>query len=156
MDFLVFSRADNLRVELFQQALARLDMPAAKVCSYHDVLDGKLPPMGENVMVRLESPGRDFELESRLIRMGGGPDVSPEVLSGGEKLINFGANDYLGLAADPRLGRAVTRAIETDGWGSGASPLITGRTAAHAELENSLADFIEAVTSNTVFLESKE
>lgn len=83
MDFLVFSRADNLRVELFQQALARLDMPAAKVCSYHDVLDGKLPPMGENVMVRLESPGRDFELESRLIRMGGGPDVSPEVLSGG-------------------------------------------------------------------------
>ena len=69
-----------------------------------------------------------------------GPQQS-EVLSGGEKLINFGANDYLGLAADPRLGRAVTRAIETDGWGSGASPLITGRTAAHAELENSLADF---------------
>ena len=44
-----------------------------------------------------------------------GPQQS-EVLSGGKKLINFGANDYLGLAADPRLGRAVIRAIETDGW----------------------------------------
>ncbi len=83
MDFLVFSRADNLRVKLFQQALAHLGMPSAKVCSYHDILDGKIPPVGDNVMIRLESPGRDFELERRLIRLGGGPDVSLEILSRG-------------------------------------------------------------------------
>ena len=83
MDFLVFSRADSLRVKLFQQALANLGMPPAKVCSYHDVLDGKIPTVDRNVLVRLESPGRDFELERRLIQMGGGPEVSPEVLSRG-------------------------------------------------------------------------
>ncbi len=90
------------------------------------------------VELELDQLSRQHLLRKLVCRTG--PQQS-EVLSGGTKLINFGANDYLGLAADPRLGRAVTRAIETDGWGSGASPLITGRTAAHAELENSLADF---------------
>ena len=90
------------------------------------------------VELELDQLSRQHLLRKLVCRTG--PQQS-EVLSGGEKLINFGANDYLGLAADPRLGRAVTRAIETDGWGSGASPLITGRTAAHAELEKSLADF---------------
>jgi 8-amino-7-oxononanoate synthase len=56
-------------------------------------------------------------------------------------LINFGANDYLGLAADPRLAAAARRAIEQCGWGSGASPLVTGRTELHAELERKLAEF---------------
>jgi 8-amino-7-oxononanoate synthase len=53
--------------------------------------------------------------------------------------VNFGSNDYLGLAADPRLAEAVKKSL--DGWGSGASPLITGHAEAHQALENRLAEF---------------
>jgi 8-amino-7-oxononanoate synthase len=59
----------------------------------------------------------------------------------GRDLVNFGSNDYLGLAADIRLWQAAARAAETDGWGAGASPLVTGRTAAHRQLEERLAQF---------------
>ncbi len=59
----------------------------------------------------------------------------------GRDLVNFGSNDYLGLAADSRLSLAAARAAETEGWGAGASPLITGRAAAHRQLEERLAKF---------------
>jgi 8-amino-7-oxononanoate synthase len=60
---------------------------------------------------------------------------------GGQLLVNFGSNDYLGLAADPRIAAAAREAIEKYGWGSGASPLVTGRSELHAELEHKLAEF---------------
>jgi 8-amino-7-oxononanoate synthase len=60
---------------------------------------------------------------------------------GGKELINFGANDYLGLANDDRLKTAAREAIEREGFGAGASPLITGRSALHAALERRLAEF---------------
>jgi 8-amino-7-oxononanoate synthase len=59
----------------------------------------------------------------------------------GQSLINFGSNDYLGLAADPRIASAVKTAIDHYGWGSGASPLVTGRSHLHAQLERELAGF---------------
>jgi 8-amino-7-oxononanoate synthase len=59
----------------------------------------------------------------------------------GRDLVNFGSNDYLGLAADSRLSLAAARAAEAEGWGAGASPLITGRAAAHRQLEERLAEF---------------
>ena len=64
-----------------------------------------------------------------------------EVTINARQLINFGANDYLGLAADPRLADAACKAIETVGWGSGASPLVSGRSLVHAKLEQAIADF---------------
>jgi 8-amino-7-oxononanoate synthase len=68
-----------------------------------------------------------------------GPQA-PQVVLDGQPLVNFGSNDYLGLAADPRLAAAVARAIGQEGWGSGASPLVTGRAALHARLEQRLAE----------------
>jgi 8-amino-7-oxononanoate synthase len=74
-------------------------------------------------------------------------DAFTPALSHGEKetesLINFGSNDYLGLAADRRLIEAAMRAAETEGWGAGASPLVTGRSSSHAKLEETLAAFEE-------------
>ncbi len=70
----------------------------------------------------------------------GGPQ-SRKVVSDGRALLNFGSNDYLGLANDPRLLAAVNSALPSFGWGSGASPLMTGRSALHAELECHLAAF---------------
>ena len=56
---------------------------------------------------------------------------------GGRELINFGGNDYLGLAGDPRIKAAAGGAIEREGWGAGASPLVSGRSTLHAQLERS-------------------
>ena len=59
----------------------------------------------------------------------------------GRRLVNFGSNDYLNLAAHPRLADAVVSAAKREGWGSGASPLISGRGESHARLEARLAEF---------------
>lgn len=66
--------------------------------------------------------------------------LSPvDILVDGKQLVDFGSNDYLGLTCDSRLAQAATDAINEYGWGSGASPLITGRTELHAELEQQIA-----------------
>jgi 8-amino-7-oxononanoate synthase len=61
-----------------------------------------------------------------------------------QSLVNFGSNDYLGLAGDPRIAAAARSAIESQGWGAGASPLVTGYTSLHAHLERELAAFESA------------
>jgi len=65
----------------------------------------------------------------------------PEVCIGGDRLVNFSSNDYLGLASDPRLAQAASRELERSGFGAGASRLVTGDMAAHRELEAALARF---------------
>jgi 8-amino-7-oxononanoate synthase len=65
---------------------------------------------------------------------------SGSIYSGDVSLINFASNDYLGLARklnDPTM----QKTLEEFGWGSGASPLVTGRSPVHAALENDLAAF---------------
>lgn len=59
----------------------------------------------------------------------------------GREYLNFGSNDYLDLAGDPRLAEAVANAATGAGWGAGASPLVTGRTELHERLEHRLAEF---------------
>ncbi|MEO0530816.1 MAG: 8-amino-7-oxononanoate synthase [Planctomycetota bacterium] len=55
--------------------------------------------------------------------------------------IDFGSNDYLGIAADPRLAEAAAEAARVHGWGAGASPVVSGRSPVHAQLERRLAVF---------------
>ncbi|MGA9779546.1 MAG: 8-amino-7-oxononanoate synthase [Limisphaerales bacterium] len=68
---------------------------------------------------------------------------------GGQSLLNFSSNDYLGLANDPLLKAAAIRAVERFGAGAGASRLICGSLAPHHELEQTLARFkaVEAALS---------
>ncbi len=67
-----------------------------------------------------------------------------EVRVGGEELVNFSSNDYLGLAQNFELVRAATDAMERFGFGAGASRLVTGDTRAHAELETALAQLFDS------------
>jgi 8-amino-7-oxononanoate synthase len=76
----------------------------------------------------------------RQLRTRGTPQ-SARLIIDGRELVNFGSNDYLALAADPRLAAAVTEAVRREGWGSGASPLVTGHAALHRQLEERLAEF---------------
>ncbi len=56
-------------------------------------------------------------------------------------LINFSANDYLGLRTHPEVVRAFQKAAAAYGVGSGASHLVTGHGPEHEALEEALAAF---------------
>jgi 8-amino-7-oxononanoate synthase len=60
----------------------------------------------------------------------------------GRDVLHFGSNDYLGLAADPRLIDAAQRGAARFGVGAGASHLISGHFSAHETLERELADWV--------------
>ena len=59
----------------------------------------------------------------------------------GRPLLNFCANNYLGLANDPRLRAAAKEAIDRYGIGPGAVRTIAGTMSLHLELEQQLAEF---------------
>ncbi len=84
-------------------------------------------------------------LERRLVALG---CSSPgRVERDGRSLLNFASNDYLGLASDPRVIEAACSAAGRYGWGSGASPLVSGWREPHEALSTALAAFerVEAV-----------
>ncbi|KIP71744.1 8-amino-7-oxononanoate synthase [Vibrio harveyi] len=60
----------------------------------------------------------------------------------GRRYINFSSNDYLGLANDQALVRAWQQGLSVYGSGSGASPLVTGFSAAHSNLEAALTEWL--------------
>lgn len=64
-------------------------------------------------------------------------------IEGGE-LLNFCANNYLGLANHPRIRQAAQQAIEQYGVGPGAVRSIAGTMTLHLELEQRLAQFKHA------------
>jgi 8-amino-7-oxononanoate synthase len=66
---------------------------------------------------------------------------APRVTADGRELLAFCSNDYLGLAAHPRVAAALKEGVDRYGTGSGASHLISGHSRAHAELEARLAAF---------------
>jgi len=61
----------------------------------------------------------------------------------GRRCVNFCSNDYLGLAADPRVAQAARRALDECGTGSGASALVSGYNREHRLLEEALAQFLQ-------------
>ncbi len=64
------------------------------------------------------------------------------VTLGGQRLLNLASNNYLGLASDPRVLDALSRAART--WGSAAaSRLVTGSLLPHREAEAALAAFVD-------------
>jgi glycine C-acetyltransferase len=60
------------------------------------------------------------------------------------RMLNFCANNYLGLANHPRVRKAAQEAIEKYGVGPGAVRTIAGTMSLHHELENRLAEFKKA------------
>lgn len=70
-----------------------------------------------------------------------GPCQPDSIFDNDEKRISFCSNDYLGLANHPDVIRALQKAAEHYGVGSGASHLVTGHCRVHEELSEALADF---------------
>jgi glutathione synthase/RimK-type ligase-like ATP-grasp enzyme len=71
--FVVVGNPGCRRVVLFQEALARCRLPAAALVSYAELLAGRVTldqVVGPGTIVRLESPGRDFEVEKAMLAVG--------------------------------------------------------------------------------------
>lgn len=66
----------------------------------------------------------------------------PELQVNGRPMLAFCSNDYLGLAADPRLVQALQQGAARYGAGSGAAHLVTGHMQPHQALEEELAEFV--------------
>ena len=63
------------------------------------------------------------------------------VVINGKRVLNFCANNYLGLANPPRLVEAATQAMQKYGVGPGAVRSIAGTMSLHLELEKRMAAF---------------
>lgn len=62
-------------------------------------------------------------------------------LDTGQKVLNFCANNYLGLSANQKLVEAAQKALDTHGYGMSSVRFICGTGDLHKELEQKLADF---------------
>ncbi len=70
------------------------------------------------------------------------PQGSVVGVSEGTEVLNFCANNYLGLADDPRVVEAAKRALERWGYGLASVRFICGTQAVHKELERRIAGFL--------------
>lgn len=71
--------------------------------------------------------------------------VSPQgaeiELDSGQKVLNFCANNYLGLSNNSKLIEAAKKALDDHGYGMSSVRFICGTTDLHKELERKIADF---------------
>ncbi len=73
----------------------------------------------------------------------------------GREMLNFASNDYLGLAGNAEIARAMADGALHWGAGSGASHLVSGHLAPHEQIEKDIAAFVgfpRALTFSTGYL----
>ena len=100
-----------------------------------------MPPVSLHADLAAELAEREAGGLRRSRRLLESPQRARVTVDGCEYLA-FCSNDYLGLAADPRLSAAANEGIARYGVGGGASHLILGHSTAHHELEEALARFV--------------
>ena len=78
----------------------------------------------------------------RVITSRQGPVIRVKTPQGEREVLNFCANNYLGLGGDERVAQAAIRATER--WGSGTASVrfICGTLEIHKELERAIADYL--------------
>jgi glycine C-acetyltransferase len=74
----------------------------------------------------------------RIITSGQGSEI--EV--GGKTVLNFCANNYLGLASHPKVEEAAKKTIDERGYGLSSVRFICGTQDIHKELEQKISDFL--------------
>ncbi len=96
-----------------------------------------LQPVLQKELKAIEEAGL-FKRE-RIITTPQGADIKT---SDGKEVINFCANNYLGLSSHPRVIAAAKKAIDTHGYGMSSVRFICGTQDIHKELEKKISDFL--------------
>ena len=69
------------------------------------------------------------------------PQDAEITLDSGQKVLNFCANNYLGLSSHPEVIQAAKDALDTHGFGMSSVRFICGTQDIHKNLEKAVADF---------------
>ena len=80
------------------------------------------------------------------------PQRAAITVEGGQEVINFCANNYLGLCDDPRLIQAAQEAVAQQGFGMSSVRFICGTQGVHKSLEARLSAFLG--TEDTILYSS--
>jgi glycine C-acetyltransferase len=96
-----------------------------------------LQPILQQELKEIEAAGL-FKKE-RIIVSPQGADIR---LADGKEVINFCANNYLGLSSHPKVVEAAKHAIDTHGYGMSSVRFICGTQDIHKELERKIAEFL--------------
>lgn len=102
-----------------------------------------LKPELQNELENIKKAGL-FKNE-RIITTPQGADIETE---DGRKVINFCANNYLGLSAHPKVIEAAKAAIDSHGFGMSSVRFICGTQDIHKQLENKISEFLH--TEDTI------
>jgi glycine C-acetyltransferase len=88
--------------------------------------------------------------EERFILTPQAADIEVEFPPGAKakKVVNFCANNYLGLSSHPRVLKAATEALDTHGYGMSSVRFICGTQDIHKTLEKKISDFFK--TDDTI------
>ena len=70
------------------------------------------------------------------------PQAADITLANGSKVINFCANNYLGLSSHPKVIEAAKKAIDSHGYGMSSVRFICGTQDIHKELEKKISAFL--------------
>ena len=96
-----------------------------------------LKPVLEKEIADIKEAGL-FKSE-RIISSPQGAEIE---LSTGEKVLNFCANNYLGLSSHPKVIEAAKQAIDSHGFGMSSVRFICGTQDIHKELEDKISEFL--------------
>jgi glycine C-acetyltransferase len=99
--------------------------------------------MNEGFVTRVGSELQDIETaglfkKERIITS----EQGPEITVNGKSVLNFCANNYLGLSSHPKVIEAAHKAIDSHGYGMSSVRFICGTQDIHKELEQKIADFL--------------
>jgi glycine C-acetyltransferase len=83
--------------------------------------------------------------EERLITSPQGAEITIE---GGKEVLNFCANNYLGLSSHPKVIEAAKQALESYGFGMSSVRFICGTQSIHKTLEKKISEFLQ--TDDTI------
>jgi len=96
-----------------------------------------LQPVLQQELEQIENDG--LYKRERVIVTPQGADIK---VSTGQEVVNFCANNYLGLSSDPRVTAAAKAAIDKYGYGMSSVRFICGTQDVHKELEQKLSEFL--------------
>ncbi|MCW3082292.1 glycine C-acetyltransferase [Segetibacter sp.] len=99
--------------------------------------------MNENFVSRISEELKEIESaglfkRERIITSEQGPEITVNE----KTVLNFCANNYLGLSSHPKVIEAAHKAIDSHGYGMSSVRFICGTQDIHKELEKKLADFL--------------
>ena len=81
-------------------------------------------------------------------------DQGAEIIVGGKNVLNFCANNYLGLSSHPKVVAAAKKYIDHRGYGLSSVRFICGTQDIHKELEKKLSEFLGTEDMGLSFIEA--